>query len=206
MYTKNYVIVIIMISFFVITGLVCAPAIHAQWAVGLTLAQRETWAALPPYNIMWPLWSSTLSPLDPVTGLPTPLISELASDTVLPVQPVMGLCPTAYEWPMDVVIPWLFYNSPQGVVFYDAYYGFNPWPPPSFLDPVSGAPIPIALPANYTIYALPDLKESQFLIESANLLYTVAYGIPLGINPGSLLTFAELWGDVPLIFAGGIPF
>ena len=67
------------------------------------------------------------------------------------------------------------------------------------------SPIPITLPANYTIAALPDLKETQFLIELANLSYLLAYGIDLGITSGSLWNFAEIWG-IPVIFAGGIPF
>ncbi|MGA1790216.1 MAG: hypothetical protein ACMUIM_01920 [bacterium] len=203
MFDKKYLISIIVFS--VMMVLIVAPAVRAQWALGLTLAQRETWIAMPPYNIMWPLWSPTLSPPDPVTGLPTPLISELARNTILPVQPVMGYCPTSYEWAMGVPIPWLFYNGPTGVVFFDALYGLNPWPPPGFIDPITGAPIPITLPANYTIAALPDLKESQFLIETANLSYLLGYGINLGVSSGSLLNFAELWG-IPVIFAGGVPF
>lgn len=196
---------ILILLFLIMMSLMVTSSVQAQWALGLTLAQRETWTALPPYNIMWPLWSPTLSPPDPVTTLPTPLISELARNTILPVQPVIGYCPSSYEWPMGVPIPWLFYNGPAGVVFFDAFYGLNPWPPPSFIDPITGAPIPIALPANYTIAALPDLKETQFLIELANLSYLVAYGIDLGVTAGSLWNFAELWG-IPVIFAGGIPF
>lgn len=165
----------------------------------------QNWQALPPYNILWPLWSPTLSPPDPLTGVPVPLIAELASDTILPVQPVMGWNPNSYEWPMSITMPWLFYNGPTGVVFFDAFYGLNPWPPPSYFDPITGAPIPISLDAGYPFAELPDLKESQFLIELANLTYMSVYGIPLGIDYSSLLNFAHLWG-IPIFFAGGIPF
>ena len=48
------------------------------------------WVALPPYNVMWPLWSPALSPISPITGLTTPLLTSLTRNTVLPVQPGLG--------------------------------------------------------------------------------------------------------------------
>ncbi|MGA1867936.1 MAG: hypothetical protein ACMUJM_05240 [bacterium] len=187
---RKHVIVIITLS-----------VIVSFAASGTLMAQN--WQALPPYNILWPLFSPSLSPPDPVTGAPTPLLNELASDTILPVQPVMGWNPNSYSWPMSITMPWLFYNGPTGVVFFDALYGLNPWPPQTFLDP-AGAPIPITLPPDYTFSPLPDLKETQYLIPLANQFYLTVYGVPLGINPTSLLTFADIWGT-PIFFAGGIP-
>ena len=101
-------------------------------------------------------------------------------------------------------MPWFFFNGPTGVMFYDVLYGLNPWPPPSFLDSATGAPIPITLPLLYSLSPLPDLKETQYIFELANLTYLTAYGASLGILPSSLLTFADIWGT-PISFAGGIP-
>ena len=173
--------------------------------MGLTFApalQAQNWQAIPPYNILWPLFSPTLSPS--VNGVPTPLITSLTSDTILPVQPILGWNPNSFEWPMAITMPWLFFNGPSGVIFFDALYGLNPWPPPSFLDPASGTPIPITLAPDYTFSPLPDLKETQYLFELANLYYLTIYGPPLGINPASLLSFADIWGT-PIEFAGGLP-
>ena len=165
--------------------------------------QAQYWQALPPYNILWPLWSPTLSPVDPITGVPTPLVTELASNTILPVQPALGLNPNAYSWPMSIVMPWFFFNGPTGLQFFDVVYGLNPWPPPSFLDS-AGAPIPITLPLLYSLIKTPDLKETQYIHELANLTFLLAYGDILGVSPASLLTFADIWGT-PIFFAGGIP-
>jgi len=189
MFKKKYLIVIA--TFFIVLGLVLTPALYAQ-----------NWQALPPYNILWPLWSPALSPS--VGGVPTPLITSMASDTILPVQPALGYSPNAYSWPMSIVMPWFFFNGPSGVMFYDVLYGMNPWPPPSFLDPATGGPIPISLPIGYSLSILPDLKETQYIHELANLTYLTAFGSALGINPASLLTFADIWPS-PIFFAGGLP-
>jgi hypothetical protein len=50
----------------------------------------QYWALLPPYNLLWPLWSPVLSPPDPLTGTPTPIITELSATTVLPMQPTIS--------------------------------------------------------------------------------------------------------------------
>ena len=47
-------------------------------------AEAQLWEPLPPYNLLWPLWSPVLSPPDPVTGEPTPLVDSLYENTVLP--------------------------------------------------------------------------------------------------------------------------
>lgn len=51
-----------------------------------TSSYAQNWFNLPPYNILWPLWSSDLlpdlSPVHPVTGLPTPLVVR-AFDKIL---------------------------------------------------------------------------------------------------------------------------
>ena len=54
MFKKKYLILIV--TFSIMVGLLFAHAVQAQ-----------NWANLPPYNLMWPLWSPTLSPPDPVS-------------------------------------------------------------------------------------------------------------------------------------------
>ena len=191
MFKKKYLLFII--TFSIMVGLSFAPVIQAQ-----------NWQAIPPYNILWPLWSPTLSPVNPATGVPTPILTSLTSNTVLPVQPVLGWNPNSFSWPMSITMPWLFFNGPTGVTFFDVLYGLNPWPPPSFIDPVAGTPIPITLAPDYTFSPLPDLKETQYIFELANLYYLTVYGAMLGVAPESLLSFADIWGT-PIFFAGGIP-
>lgn len=173
-------------------------------------AAAQNWVALPPYNILWPLWSPVYSPVG-ATGTPVPLITELTSSTILPVQPCLvydpywkdriGLVGPAVGWPMGWQPPWLVYNSPFGTVFFDTLYGLNPWPPESYLDPITGAPVPIELLAGYTLIeptpvTLPTTK-AHYLFELGNLYYMIAYGFGLGIDPTSLLTQSEVWGLLP---------
>ena len=102
------------------------------------------WTNLAPYNLLWPLWSPPLSPLDPVTKLQAPIITSLSRDTILPVQP--GLCWDPIAFPKGPV--WLLYNTPPafggGLLYWNSTYGINPFPP-SYLSTPSGYPIPIAL-------------------------------------------------------------
>ena len=46
-----------------------------------SVAQAQYWAALPPYNTLWPLWSPALSPVDSGTGLAVPIVDSLSPDT-----------------------------------------------------------------------------------------------------------------------------
>ncbi|MEW6382128.1 MAG: hypothetical protein AB1611_21340, partial [bacterium] len=55
--------------------------------ISSSMVQAANWINLPPYNTLWPLWSPPLSPTNPLTGLPTPIVSNLKPSTVLPVQP-----------------------------------------------------------------------------------------------------------------------
>ncbi|MCL6582372.1 MAG: hypothetical protein K6U11_01920 [bacterium] len=181
--------IVALVFFLIIAGGLANPAARAQ-----------NWVAMPPYNVLWPLWSPVLSPKSPTTGLPTPIIPELSRNTILPVQPVLALNPTpTYIGSMGTAFPWLFYNTPTGVVFYDIVYGLNPWPPAKLLDPVTGAPVPLTLPPDYTFLSLPLLKETALsLIETANLTYLLGYGFALGVNPALLLTYADIWGLPPI--------
>jgi len=158
--------------------LFCAMSIQAQY-----------WTNLPPYNLIWPLWSPPLSPLSPVTKLPTPLISWLDKNTILPVQPGLAWDPIAFpKGP-----PFLLYNVPPpfggGLLWWTSTYGLNPFPP-SYLTTPSGYPIPIALDPGFT--ALLPTKAKHFIswIQVANLLYATTYGSPLT----GLITAADIWG------------
>lgn len=154
----------------------------------------QDWAIMPPYNLLWPLWSPVYSPPDPVTGLPVPLLNEITSSTILPVQPVYLFNPNGYELPMGFINPYLLYNSPGGVVYFDLIYGLNPFPPSEMLDPLTGAPVPAALPLNWSSLAIPPLSLSLYLFEMSNLYYMLGYGNDLGVDPFSLLTFTDVYG------------
>ncbi|MGA1874455.1 MAG: hypothetical protein ACMUIA_02485 [bacterium] len=105
--------------------------------------QAQNWMALPPYNTLWPLWSPALSPVNPATGLPTPVVTQLTPNTVLPVEP--GL-----TWDPSAANPWLLYNTPVGMAYYDPLFGVNLWPPTYLID-TSGFPSPLALPSGYEL-------------------------------------------------------
>lgn len=162
--------------------------------VFFTYAQADYWVALPPYNVLWPLWSPALSPVDPITGLPTPLVSTLTQNTVLPVQPAMVWDPASPEV-NNAPYPWLLYNTPLalggGLLYWDQFYGINPWPPNYMLDPLTSAPVPISLPLSYWLLKPIEFGEIQaynFLL--GNAAFSNTYGVPFP----SLLTSAEFWG------------
>jgi len=165
------------------------------WLLVIALSvQAQNWAIMPPYNLLWPLWSPAYSPPDPATGLPTPLLSEVTSSTILPVQPTYLFNPYGFEFPMGYVNPWLLYNTPGGVVYYDVFFGLNPFPPPDLLDPITGAPAPIALPLNWSVIEIPPLSLSLYLFELSNAYYMLGYGNGLGVDPLSLLTYYDVYG------------
>lgn len=147
------------------------------------------WTNMPPYNLLWPLWSPALSPLDPVTKLPTPLVSSLDRNTVLPLQPALIWDNVAF--PKGPV--WLLYNTPAslggGLMYWTQLYGLNPFPPSYLLTP-SGFPIPNILEEDF-IYLLPTkTKKFASWVQVANLLYSSIFGVPFI----SLLSAADIWG------------
>ena len=167
--------------------------VFAILAIQGSAALAATWQALPPYNTLWPLWSPPLSPTDPLTGLPKPIVSQVSRSTILPVQP--GL-----TWDPRKTYPWLLYNSPLGLKYYDPYYGINSWPPSSLLNPLTGLPAPINLLAlNIAYTALAPISSAWLAanVPVANLYFyntypptTVASTPPLS----SFLTPALLLG------------
>ncbi|MGA1823238.1 MAG: hypothetical protein ACMUIP_01150 [bacterium] len=157
--------------------------------------RAQLWTNLPPYNVMWPLWSPPLSPIDPVTGVATPLITSLTKNTVLPVQPAIAYDPCQ---PDVESFPWLLYNTPAalggGLLYWDVYYGMNSWPPSYLLDPVAGTPNPIALPLGWSLISPLALKDIYPYVPIANALYSYRFQVPIS----SLLTNAQIYGLPPL--------
>ena len=136
---KKWIVFLLLISFFILY--------HSS------LTKAQYWAALPPFNTLWPLWSPALSPIDPITGLPTPIVSDLSPSTILPVEPGLTWDP-AYNY------PYLLFNSPEGLVYYNFLGGIEggllPWPPSYLQTTFNEAgnlwtlpPTPITLPVGY---------------------------------------------------------
>lgn len=144
-YCAAFILLLILCFYF-------ATVAHAQ----------DYWTALPPYNTLWPLWSPALSPVDTVTGLPTPIVTSLAPTTVLPVQP--GL-----TWSPYLNYPWLLYNTPVGLSYFDPLYGLNFWPPTT---DIAGAALPLNL-SPYPDYNLLPPTSTAWLQQ--NVLFANAY-------------------------------
>ncbi|MEW5802106.1 MAG: hypothetical protein AB1847_08380 [bacterium] len=142
--------------------------ISALFAAFGTRARAQNWVALPPYNTLWPLWSPVLSPVSTATGLPTPLVTSLTPDTVLPRQPGLTWSPFRRN-------PWLLYNTPLGMAFYDPTVGVSLWPPRILVNQITGLPITLSLPTGYA-----DLSPTQTSwvvnnVPAANWSYLAAY-------------------------------
>lgn len=152
---------------------VCIPLSHAQL----------DWWPLPPYNTLWPLWSPVLSPLN-AAGVPVPIVNRLTPETVLPVQP--GL-----TWDPALKYPWLLYNTPVGMAFYDPFFGIDLWPP-DYLN-VLGIPLPINLSSNWSTLAPTSTAWLSAVVPVANNAYYTAYPqfAPLA-TPASILGIPAL--------------
>jgi len=158
--------------------------------ISTPLSQAQYWEALPPYNLLWPLWSPALSPVDTVTGLPVPLITQLTNNTILPVQPVLA-------WDPAQSLPWALYNIPStlggGLTYFSPFFGLNPWPPSYLLDS-GGLPNPINLPAGFGALSPIIIDPFADFVSIANLYFLAAY--PQGLFAtavANLLTPAEIW-------------
>ncbi|MGA1825001.1 MAG: hypothetical protein ACMUIP_10105 [bacterium] len=172
---------------------------QSSHAVPLPAFTGPTWAALPPYNTLWPLWSPTLSPIDPVTLLPVPIVSSLAPNTVLPLQPGLTLDPRKDY-------PYLLYNTPLGMAYYDPLWGVNLWPAPDLVDPVLGIPLPIDLSlilgwstiaptsSTWLVNTLPVANSAYYNAYDA---FAVAYEISLGGTLSTYPLFASLINPAP---------
>jgi len=167
-------------------GVIALVILAAIVLIGTPLAQAQYWQALPPYNLLWPLWSPALSPVDPLTGLATPLVATLSNATILPTQPALA-------WDPAQKFPWLLYNIPAllggGLTYFDPFYGLNPFPAPYLLDPV-GLPLPITLPLGFGALPPTDITDFAPYVSLGNLYYNTVYPNTLS----SLLTAAQIWG------------
>ena len=167
--------------------------------ISTPVVQAQYWTPLPPYNTLWPLWSPPLSPTNPLTGLSTPIVSNLNPSTVLPVQP--GL-----TWDPGLEYPWLLYNTPIGMAYYDPLYGVNTWPPSYLQDPVTGLPVPIdlALIKGWTLlspisttWITGNLPVANNAFINAYPAYAVAYEVLQGGTLADLPIFAALVNPPP---------
>ena len=159
-------------------------------------ASAQYWQNMPPYNILWPLWTEALSPINPLTGVATPLVSELTSLTQLPVQP-------AFVWDLEQATPWFLYNAPPllggNLYYFDTLTGFNTFPPPDHIPP--GLPIfANPLPLRYE-WLVPDFEHFDLLTSVANNTYISAFGGTVGaLSYFDLLNAETLWGTPPFPF------
>ncbi len=158
--------------------------------IGIPLSRAQIyWWPLPPYNTLWPLWSPVLSPPNAL-GIPIPIVSSLTPETVLPVQP--GL-----TWDPALKYPWLLYNTPSGLAFYDPYFGIDLWPP-DYLN-ILGIPLPITLTSKWSTLAPTDTNWISAVVPIANNAYYSTYPqfAPLG-------TPADFLG-IPVLIPNLIP-
>jgi len=158
--------VILLIMFAVLSGiLIYSP-----------IAQAQYWVNLPPYNTLWPLWSPALSPINDITGQPTPIVDSLAPSTILPVVP--GL-----TWDPSFPYPWLLYNTAgSGLAYYDPFTGVNLWPAP-YLQNDIGLPQPIVLPDNYAGLSPIDYGAVSWLTSNLAIANNAFSLSPLGLWP-----------------------
>lgn len=148
--------------------------------------KQLNWWPLPPYNTLWPLWSTFLSPPN-ILGIPQPVVSRLTPNTVLPVQP--GL-----TWDPNLDYPWLLYNTPVGMAYYDPIFGIDLWPPKYLVNPL-GVPLPIDL-SLITGWSTLTPTSNTWLTETipvANSAYYTSYPqyAPL-LTPAALLGITAL--------------
>jgi len=187
-----------ILALLILTGVALVSASLVQ-AVLLPTATTANWINLPPYNTLWPLWSPPLSPTNPLTGLPTPIVSNLRPSTVLPVQP--GL-----TWDPNLKYPWLLYNTPLGMAYYDPLYGINSWAPSYLKNSITGLPAPIDLSLILGWSALLPTSQSWLTNNvpvannafiNAYPAYAVAYEILQGGTLASYPIFASLLNPAP---------
>ena len=156
-------------------------------------ASAQYWQNMPPYNVLWPLWTEALSPIDPITGVPTPLVSTLTSTTQLPVMP-------AFVWDIEQTTPWFLYNAPAilggSLYYFDILTGFNTFPPPDHLL-AGGGIFANPLPLGYE-FLVPDFEHFDLFGLVANNAYISAFGPYLDpLAYFNLLTPETLWGTPP---------
>ena len=107
-----------------------------------------------------------------------------------PPQGRIQVCP---NWDPSWAYPWLLYNTPSGLGYFDQIYGFNAWPPQHLVDPATGAALPLLLKGPWAKLAPTLIDWGQLYVPIANLTYALLYQIdPTAF--GALLTPAAIWG------------
>ena len=196
MYVRKLWLRFALLSLTVFMGLFLVLTSTVQAVV---LPSSGYWINLPPYNTLWPLWAPPLSPINPLTGLATPIVSELKPSTVLPVQP--GL-----TWDPSMNYPWLLYNTPIGMAYYDPFYGVDTWPPSYLRNPITGLPAPIdlslitgwsALSPTSTTWLLGNVPIANNAFINAYPAYAVAYETLVGGTLANLPLIAALVNPPP---------
>jgi len=184
-------------------------AIIATVCLGLIFtssAKAQYWINLPPYNTLWPLWSPTLSPVNPLTGIPSPIVSSLTRNTVLPIQPGLTVDPTLKDPVTNDPMTYLLYNTPLGMAYFDPIWGVNLWPPKNLLDPILGTPLPINLALikgwstiapTSTTWLLNNVPIGNNAYYNAYSTFAVAYEINQGGTLASYPLFASLLNPPP---------
>ncbi|MGA1868842.1 MAG: hypothetical protein ACMUJM_09875 [bacterium] len=167
--------------FVIIFFIVCAVSL----SFAISAHAQNNWTAMPPYNTLWPLWSPALSPYDAVTGIRTPIVTSLEATVELPVEP-------AITWDPSLAYPWLLYNTPVGMAYFDPLYGINFWPPASLLDD-AGLPLPLVLPDLYSALAPTDTTWLQQNVLFANSYFLQVYPSLLATaDPAALIAAATI--------------
>ena len=151
-------------------------------------ASAQYWQAIPPYNLLWPLWPQSLNYTSPWTGNSTPLVSWLDSNTLLPVQP-------AWVWNYNLDYPWFLFNAPTSLggnlYYWDMWSGFHPFPQAGTVN------ASISLPWFYQ-YSSPSFSNFSLSATLANISYALSFLGYTGATPyTSLLSPLQLWGNPP---------
>lgn len=134
--------------------------------------------------------SPAYSLIDTITGPATPLVFELFPDTFLPVEPELTRNP-------GLAYPWLLYNSPLNMIYFDPLFGINSWPPSSILDPI-GDPILLTLPSHFEFLPPTDptwIFQNVPLGNAAALAYLESNFGPI-VPPPLFLTAFDILGSL----------
>ena len=163
--------------------------------IGTPLAQAQNWVSMAPYNLLWPVWTPVLSPLNPLTGLRVPLVSEVRYNTILSKQPAM-------LWDPSKESVYFIYNIPQdlggGLIAYmGSEQGLQPWPPSYLINFKTGEPAPLELPRNYESLHLPDTQTQKEFIIAGNYAYLEKYPGTTLLSPDLLFSSWQCYPALP---------
>jgi hypothetical protein len=110
-------------------------------------------------------------------------------------------------WNPNLNYPWLLYNTPVGLSYFDPFYGINFWPPPSLVND-TGAAAPILLPDLFSTLPPTDPSWLQQNVLFGNSYFLQAYPSLLATADPALLIAAATVPLAPVVVAAlnaGIP-